>query len=150
MEKPSVTLRHDEGYLLGGILFILTALIIGMSTVVPIAQQTGQISVWIVVIPLVFCSIACFFWGSFTETLDENGISIKRPFCSKQYQWSDVTKVSIETVPSKGGKMPEYSLKIKNRRFALPIDYTKRTMACIICYYGQPDQDQWGKPPNLV
>ena len=149
MEKPSVTLRHDEGYLLGGLLLIMTALVFGMSLVVPVAQQTGLISVWVVIL-LVLCSIACFFWGSFTETFDENGIFIKRPFCSKQYHWSDVTKVSIKAVPAKGGKMPEFSIEIKNRRFSLSIAYTKRTMACIIYYYGQPDRDQWGKPPMLM
>ena len=149
MEKPSVTLRHDEGYLLGGWLLIVTALIVALSHVVPADQQTRQTTLFVVIFTGV-CSIACFSCGGFTETLDENGIHIKRPFYSKRYRWSDVMKVSVEVVQQYKGKGPEIAMKIKNRRLSLPLAYTQRSMACITCYYGQPDQDKWGKPPTLM
>ena len=150
MEKPSVTLRHDTYYLLGGFMLLMTVLLFVMSLVLPVAQQPGQPSVWWAVIPLLICSVACFWGGTFTETLDENGIYIKRPFYSQRYPWNDVTKVSIRVVQQYKCKGPEFSLSIKNRKMRLSLAYTKRAMSCITYYYGQPDEDHWGKPPSLM
>ena len=149
MEKPSVTLRHDEAYLIAGFMFIITAVGVVLTFAVPAAQETRQLSLIIAAVLVVFC-VALFFLGGCTETLDEHGIFIKRPFYSKQYPWSDVVKVTIDAVLSKGGKHPEFSLRIKKRRLPLTLSYTKGVMACITCYYGQPDQDKWGKPPMLL
>ena len=149
MEKPSVTLRHNEGCFLGVFLLTMTGLMVGLSFVIPEAQGSGDISIFVMVLMLI-CSVACFFWGTFTETLDETGILIKRPYFSKKYQWCDIEQISIVVVQRYKSKDPEFSLKIKNSRFSLSIAYTKRTMACITCYYGRPDQDQWGKPPILM
>ena len=150
MEKPSVTLRHDEGYLLGGFMLLITVAGYVLSRVVPADLSLQKLSTVIAIILTVFCGV-CFYWGGFTETLDENGIHIKRPFYSKQYSWCDVIKVSVEVVRKyKSPKTPEFSLKIKNCKAPLALDYTKRTMACISCYYGQPDEDKWGKPPMYM
>jgi len=149
MEKPSVTLRHDEAYLLGGFMFIITVASVSLSYVVPSDQQSRQVTLVAAILEFFFC-VACICWGASTETLNENGISIKRPFYRKQHAWSDVTRVSVEAMPSRGGKRPVFSLEIKNRRFPLEIAYTKRSMACITCYYGQPNQEKWGKPPMLM
>ena len=149
MEQPSVTLRHDTAYLLAGFMLILTAINLTLTYVMPADLESRQISL-VVAVPMILCCVACIYWGASTETLNENGIYIKRPFYSKRYLWSDVIKVSIEVMPSRGGKTPEFSLRIQKRRFPLAIAYTKRSMACITCYYGQPDQDKWGKPPVLM
>ena len=149
MEKPSVTLRHDEAYLLGGFMALITVAGFVLSRVVPADPSARKLSLVVAIIMMVFCS-ACFFWGGFEETLDEHGIFIKRPFYSKRYLWSDVTKVSIEVVQQYKSKGPEASLRIKKRKLPLSLAYTKRSMACITCYYGQPDEDQRGKPPMLI
>ena len=145
MEKPKVTLQHTEGYLLGGFMLLITVAGYALSRVQPADPFSRNLSTVIAIIMTVFGG-ACFYCGGFTETLDENGIHIKRPFYSKSYLWSDVVKVSVEVVQQYKSKGPQFSLRINNRRFSLPLEYTKRTMACITCYYGQPDEDLWGKP----
>ena len=145
MEKPSVTLRYDTFYLVGGLMLLLAALIAGLAST-SVDQQSQRLSMVVAVLTAIF-GVVCFLWGVSVTILNENGIFIKRPFYSKQYSWSDVEKVTIRWMPAKGGKRPEISLKIANRKTSLAIEYTKRTMACVTCYYGEPDLDKWGKPP---
>lgn len=53
---------------------------------------------------------------------------------------------SVKVVPKyKSCKTPEFSLRIKNRKLPLDIDYNKRSMACITSYYDQPDADKLGE-----
>lgn len=149
MKKPTVTIRHDASHLIGGFLFIITSAIVGLTFVKPADQESGLITYIVITLSYVCCAV-CFFWGASSETLDENGIYLKRPFCSKQYLWSDVTNVSVKVVQQYRRKGPEFSLKITNRRFPLTLDYTKSCMVCISYYYGEPDQDKWGEPPVFL
>ena len=149
MEKPSATLKHDTTYFLGGFMLLITVIAFTLSRVMPAEQSERNLSLVIAIIMTIF-SVVCFYYGGFSETLDESGILLKRPFHSKKYLWSDVEEVSIEVVQQYKQKGPQFSLRIKGRKMLLSIGYTKRTMACITCYYGQPERDQWGKPPIFM
>lgn len=149
MKNPSVTLRHDEAHFLGGFMSLVTVAGFVLSRVLPADPFERRVSLVIAILMTVFC-VACFFRGGFAETLDENGILIIRPFYSKRYFWNDVMKISVKVVQQYKAKGPVFTLRIKNRKLPLSLDYTKRTMVCITCYYGQPDEDQWGKPPMFM
>lgn len=149
MEKPSVTLRHDAAYLLSALLFLISVGDVVLAYVSPADPQTRQMSFVAAMLLMPFC-IACAFKGGSTETLDESGIFVKKPFYSRKYPWSDILEVSVETIHIRGGTTPVFSLKVKNRKRPLELAYNKRSKVCITCYYGQPDEDKWGKPPTLM
>ena len=143
MEKYSVTLKNAAGYLVGGTL-------VAVSAACGLAAVFSATADWVLSAVIAGGCLALavfFFYKAATEiTLDETGIYIKTPFTKKHYSWTSVKQVSVARVARNDS--PHYYLKTEKRK--IEIDYTKRTQLCILQYYGQPDCDKWGKPPQLL
>ena len=58
-----------------------------------------------------------------------------------------IGKVSI--LPPQGKDLPKIRFRNVDGAHIAYIDYTKRTLACVRAYYGEPDVDHWGKPPAV-
>lgn len=147
MEKPSVTIQHKEAYFVSGIFFmfsLLAGILNGKLTVGPWGEQLlgYLLSAMGLLVAAVF-----FVWAKCTETLDENGICCHTPFYTRQYDWSKVCTVKI--CPPSGKDLPKIEIAVEGHKVALQLDYTKRTFACILYYYGEPDCDEYGKRPSI-
>lgn len=147
MEKPSVTIRHKEGYAAAGLFFGGAVLIVFLNTVLLPERLEDQVLGYAIAAMAAVLAVVFLLWARCTETIDENGIGIKRPFWWYRYPWDAVQRVGI--IPPPGKDLPKIEIRVAGRRSALLIDYTKRTAACVRHYYGEPDFDKWGKTPTI-
>lgn len=92
-------------------------------------------------------AVVFFLWARCTETIDEHGICIRGVFGMKRYTWDTVKRVGI--IPPPGKDFLKIEIRISDRRSALLIDYTRRSLECVRYYYGEFDFDKWGKPPTV-
>lgn len=142
MEKPSVTIQHKEAYAVSGILVTL-ALVISLLN--DSTAEKGFPGLLITVLCLLLASFFLFL-GKSSERMDEKGIYIFTPFSAKQYHWDEISHVGI-LAPS-GKDLPKVEIGLKKGGI-LQLDYTKRSLSCVRCYYGEPDWDKYGKPPSI-
>ena len=147
MEKTSVTLTHREGYLVTGLTFGGALLAIVLNTVMPSAQRDERILAYVIAAIAVVIGVVFFFIARCSETLDESGITLRRFSKVKCYDWNKIGKVSI--LPPQGKDLPKIRFRTVDGAHIAYIDYTKRTLACVRAYYGEPDVDHWGKPPAV-
>lgn len=145
MENPSVTLHYREANAAGGILVVIGLLAAVLNTVLP----SGNAILGYVIAGIALVLAVVFFcMAKGSKTLDQDGICIRGIRSKKRFSWQSVERVTI--LPDRGKSFPPaIELRIAGQRGALEIDYTRRTLACVLRYYGQPDADQWGKPPTM-
>lgn len=163
MEKPSVTIRYTF------VLWIcLIALAVCLATGIPaiVNAPSGERSTLsLVVVCLSFFCLVGIGSGLQKEILDETGVRTELLFWSWGCPWSEVLEVSIVKIPSNRamgdipwiyitvpGGTPYHTAKMrwraKNMLTGYMLGYRKDILACIHFYYGQPDIDEWGKPPT--
>lgn len=147
MNNPSVTIVRKEGYATAAVSFGMAVLIAFLNTVMPSAKRDEWILGYAIAAIAVVLAVAFLLWARCTETIDENGICIRRPFSQNRYPWDAVQRVGI--IPPPGKDFPKIEIRVADRRSPLLTDYTKRSLACIRHYYGQPDFDEWGQPPTI-
>lgn len=141
MREVSVTLRHPEGYALGG-LVTMTDLFIGSSAFFrPLAG---------IELAIIGTSALAALWGFYRaaswERLDQTGIFLKRPFFQHQYTWAQVQSVRIVPMDNGNGmKTPRLQFTVPGRSTPLNLACTKRSLAAVQSWYGTPDEDLWGR-----
>lgn len=146
MKPYTVTMQHWEGYLCGG-LFLLVGLVVGCSAL--LRPLTGM-EIFILCLCALLAAVS-FFRGASWERLDENGICTKNPFRKTLYPWDTVSHVGIILADNgRGSLFPRIRVQIRSRKWPVHFLYTKGTLAAIRLYYGEPDEDQWGRPPDLL
>ena len=145
MENLSVTIRHPEGKAAGGVFVVFGFLAAVLNTVLP----SGDAILGYVIAGIALVLAVVFFcMAKGSKTLDQDGICIRGIRSEKRFSWQSVEQVTI--LPDRGKySPPAIGFKIAERRDTLEIDYTKRTLACVRYYYGEPDFDEWGRPPIM-
>ena len=162
MEKPAVTIRYTF------ILWICLAalglcLATGIPAIVNAPSGEGFTIALVVVCLSLFClvGICC---GLQKEILDEIGIRTTLLWWYWGCSWSEVLEVSVVKIPTSRaiGDVPKIYITVpggtpyrtakmrwraKNLLTGYILGYRKDILACIHLYYGQPDIDEWGKPP---
>ena len=144
MEKTSVTLTHKEGYLVTGLTFGGALLAIVLNTVMPSPQQDERVLGYVIAAIAVVIGVVFLFVARRSEILDEGGITIRGVSKVKHYGWNEIGKVAV--IPPQGKDLPKLRFWTVDGQHIAYIDYTKRTLACVHAYYGEPDEDRWGKP----
>ena len=124
---------------------LLMAFVLNM--VLPSAQRDERILGYVIAAIAVVIGVAFLFVARRSDTLDESGITIRCSTKEKRYDWSEIGKVSV--VPPQGKDLPKLRFWTTDGQHIAYIDYTKRTLACVRAYYGEPDEDCWGKPPAV-
>lgn len=147
MEKPSVTIQHKEGYAASGAFFGAALLMFVLNTVMPSAQHDEQILGYAIVAMTAVMGAFFLLWARCSETLDEDGITLRRLSKVKRYGWNEIGSVSIQ--PPQGKDLPKLQFRNTDGRHIAYIDYTKRALACVHVYYGNPDLSKWCKPPTI-
>ena len=141
METLSVTLEEKSTNILLGVMFLFAALIVGV-----IAFFDGQsVSIAVTVIGAM-CAVFFLVRAGNKQILDANGIHIKTCFSEKHYAWDLVEKTKIIKTSSKD--LPHIQFYIRGCKKTVLVYYTKRTLACLYHYYGEPDVDCVKKPPT--
>ena len=141
MDNLSVTLEEKSTSILLGVMFLFAALIVGV-----IAFFDGQsVSIAVTVIG-VLCSGYFFVRAGNKQMLDADGIHIKTYFSEKHYAWDIVEKTKIIRTSLKN--LPHIQFYIRGCKKTVLVYYTKRTLACLYHYYGEPDVDCVKKPPT--
>ena len=145
MENLSVTIRHPEGKAAGGVLIGGGLLAGALTAFLPAGDP---------LLGFAIAGTALILGGVFlrsarrTETLDDRGICIRTARGEMRYPWQSVERVTV--LPDRGKySPPTIGFRITGRRGTLEIDYTRRTLACVRHYYGEPDFDEWGRPPIM-
>ena len=140
MEKLSVTLKQKrESILMAGI-FLLMALTIGV-----VAYFDGQVVSIAVALLCVLCSGVFFFRTGNEQTMDAAGIHLKTYLGENHYGWELVERVKIIRTSSKD--LAHIQFFIRGRRKTVLVYYTKRTLECLRCYYGEADEIRAKEPP---
>ena len=147
MEKTSVTLTHREGYLVTGLTFGGALLAIVLNTVMPSAQRDERVLGYVIAAIAVVIGVVFLFEARRSESLDEGGITIRSSSKVKHYGWDEIGKVGVIAPQCKD--LPKLRFWTADGQHIAYIDYTKRTLACVRAYYGEPDEDRWGKPPAV-
>ena len=147
MEKISVAIQHKEGCAVSVVAFVGAALAFVLNTVLPSAQRDERILGYVIAAVAVVIGVAFLFVARRSDTLDESGITIRCSTKEKRYDWSEIGKVSV--VPPQGKDLPKLRFWTMDGQHIAYIDYTKRTLACVRAYYGEPDEDCWGKLPAV-
>ena len=149
MDKPSFTETYQTGYVAGAACGGLLAFGLFMTFVTDSAVD--PLMLWIMTAALGLLTAFFFLLGASSQTWDEHGIRIKTPLFTKQFAWSDVKFVELRADRGRnGGGVPLLTMDINGWIPGWPVSYTRRIMACIRCYYGEPNIDTWGKPPEYV
>lgn len=148
MEKPSVTITYQEGLALGLVCSGFVAFLVFMNAISPIFSD-NPVMLWVVVGIAGVVALLCFLVAASSTTFDEHGIRFKSPLFTKQFAWSDVKFVELRVDHGRnGGEVPLLTMDLKGWIPGWSISYTKRIMTCIRYYYGDPNIDTWGKPPE--
>lgn len=166
MEKPTVTVQEKAAcYLLGGgaLVFSLIMLIPTVS-----APEDEKIGGWIFAAFLFVCGIVVLGFADSKYIIDENGIYYKGFSKGYRYAWTDVIEVGVAKVRGKGhppNYHPEIYITLKggtpyragrgawivrNLNTGIQLSYRRKVWDCICHYYGAPDFDEWGKPPEVT
>ena len=146
MESPSVTLHYPEAKAAGGAFAGIGLLAAVLNMVLP---NGDTVLGYVVAGVALVLAVVFFCMAKGSKTLDEEGICIRGIRSEKRFSWQSVERVTI--LPDRGKSFPPaIELRIAGQRGGLEIDYTKRTLACVLRYYGQPDADRWGKPPTMT
>ena len=150
MEGPSVTITYQEGLALGLICSGVAAFLVFMNAISSIFSD-NPVMLWVVVGIAGTVAVLCLLVAASSTTFDEHGIRFKTPLFTKQFAWSDVKFVELRVDHGRnGGEVPLLTMDIKGWIPGWPVSYTKRIMACIRCYYGEPNIDTWGRPPTMT
>lgn len=165
MEKPSVTIKYSGYYLIGGYILMLTLLPLFIVGTLPEEEKWMG---WLAVGLFLTAAVGVLLWGATVDTIDERGISRTSMFGDRCWAWSDIAEVGVARIHSrksvniyhpeicvtaKGGwlrRLAGKQWKLRNLRTGLTLEYKKDTWACICHYYGEPDFDEWGKPPEVT
>lgn len=136
--KP-VILTHPEGYILG-LLLPIGLLPVWVEPVHPLG--IGEI--------LLFCALGVtglygLFRAASWERLEQSGIFLKRPFFKKQYAWSDIQKVQLVPRSTSRGRFPQFLITLPDRSAPVRLRCSKEALAAIQNWYGEPDEDLWGR-----
>lgn len=137
----SVTLEQKPESILVGGMFLLMAVVCGI-----IACFDGQSVSIVIAVCCVLCSGYFFIRSGNQQTLNAEGIFIKSYFGQWHYPWNAVEKTEILRTSHKD--LPHIQFSIRGRRMPVLVYYTKRTLACLRLYYGEPDIDRVKKPPT--
>ena len=150
MEKPSVTITYQGFLALGLVCGGFAAFLLFMNAISP-GFSDDPVMLWVMVGAAVLFAVLCFLVAASSTTFDEQGIRFRSPLFTKQFAWSDVQFVALRKERTRnGGYAPLLTMDLKGWLPGWPISYTKRIMACIRCYYGEPNIDTWGKPPTMT
>lgn len=165
MKKPSVTIKHPEALLIGAslVLFSLIAMIPNL-----VSPPEDPVYGWMLVAVLLVFGLIVLGFGESAEIIDEKGICIKGLLKKRRYGWSDIAEVGVARVRGTrpvAAWHPEVYITLRSgmpRRTAgemwltrnvntgLVLPYRRRVWECICHYYGEPDFDEWGKPPEVT
>lgn len=159
MKKPTVTIRRPAYCALGGVMIVLS--LIGIFPA--ISAPTGEkLTIWMCMGWLFAIGLIYFVLSRAAEIIDENGIYFKGVFKKNRLAWSDIIEVGVAKLPGtnrpvicitvKGGKSGQAVGRMWHRSnasagYCLP--YRRKVWDCIRHYYGEPDFDEWGKPPTV-
>lgn len=132
-----VKLTHPEGYILG--------LLLPVSLLPVVVEPVHTLSFWDI---LLFCSLGIvgifgLYRAASWEQLDEAGIAVKRPFSRKLYPWTQVQKIRLVPFSTTRGRYPRFLITLPSR--TIPIRCTKASLAAVERWYGEPDEDNWGR-----
>lgn len=141
MNDLSVTLTHKTESRLVGMAFLLLAIVCGV-----FACIDREIIGVVIAVCSVLCSGYFFIRAGTQQTLNGDGICIKSYFGERFYPWAMVEKTKIIRTSSKD--LPHIQFFIRGRKTTILVYYTKRTLACLLHYYGEPDEDRVKKPPE--
>ena len=148
MEKPSVTKTYQESLALGLVCGGFAEFLLFMNAISP-SFSDDPVMLWVVAGIAGAAAVLCFLAAASSTTFDEHGICFKSPLFTKRFAWSDVKFVELRKDRSRNGNyVPLLTMDLKGWIPGWPISYTKRIMACIRYYYGEPNIDTWGKPPE--
>ena len=146
MEKPTLTIEHKEGNLLSVLFFLAAGFIFFLNTALSPSRQEEQLLGYAIAVTAGVLGVFFLLWARCSETLDADGITIRRPFGTKHHSWEEVGKIGIQ--PPQGKDLPKLWLQRADGRHIAQFYYTKRSLACIRFYYGDPDYDNWNNPPT--
>ncbi|MBO5129967.1 MAG: hypothetical protein J6B95_06450 [Oscillospiraceae bacterium] len=147
MTSPSVTLLHKEAYVTSGGAFAFSLFILFLDRVFP-AEGPEEVPGYLISAMCFALAFVFFLMGKRSETIDESGIRVQTIFSAKQYSWGHMKCISI--LPPCAKSPPMIQIKIEGRFMPLYLDYTKRSLACIRFYYGEPDFDKYKTPPSIT
>lgn len=166
MKKPTVTIQDAAAaYLAGGALlvFSLVMLIPAIS-----APQDEKIFGWIMAVILFVCGLVALAVADSKYVIDENGIYYKGFSKEYRYPWTDIIELGIAKTQGgnrTGAPHPEIWITLKggtprqevghmwlisNLNTCLQLPYRRKVWDCIRHYYGEPNFDEWGKPPTMT
>lgn len=136
MDPSPVTIRHPEGYVLG--------ILLPLSFLPVCTEPVHSLSIFEVLLFTVLGLTGLFglYRAASREVLDETGISLKRPFGSKQYVWSQVQAVQLLPMTTNRGRVPILRITLPDR--PLRLRCTGDSLDAIRRFYGEPDEDLWG------
>lgn len=140
----TLTLRHTEWHLLGGLLTLMVLSLVASA----FFRSLSGIEIFILCLNAFMAGFS-FCRGASWERLDEKGICIKRPFSKRVCPWADV--ISVQIVPMKNGKgrkVGKLQITLPGRSWPLYLAYTKGSLTAVTAWYGPPDADAWGQPPE--
>lgn len=139
-----ITLRHPEGYALGGLMTVISLIFTAFALFHPLAG----IDIFVIMLSLSLAGFG-FYSGASWKRLDETGICIHRPFSHRHWTWAQVLDLQIVPMDSyKGPKVGMIQFRLSGRATLMYLPYTKSTLTAVHAWYGQPDADSWGKPPE--
>ena len=141
MSNLSVTISQKSESILVGVVFLLATVICGAVTCFD-----GELIGGVVAICCALVSGYFFVRAGNQQTLHVDGISVKSYFGEQFYPWNMVEKTRILRTSSKD--LPHIEFYIRGRKRTIFIYYTKRTLECLLRYYGEPDIDLVKKPPD--
>lgn len=165
MEKPSVTIKHPEAYVLGGMMMIFSLIFIFPAIAAPPEEKVGFLAL---VAVMATGSLLVMTLGSSVEIIDENGIYLKELFSERRYAWSDIVEVAVAKVHNrksfssyhpeiyitvKGGRSRREAGEqwlIRNMSTGIILPYQRKVWSCICYYYGAADFDEWGRLPDIT
>ena len=143
MDNLSVRLEQKSTSKLVGWLFLFMSLVIG--TIACLDRDSVGV---VEAILAVLCSVAAFMSAGNEQILDSEGIHIKTYFGKNHYPWEIVEKTRVVRLSSKD--LPYIQFFIRGRKRTVLVYYTKRTLACLRYYYGEPDEVRVKEPPANV
>lgn len=133
--------------------YLLTVLVLAAVLIVAADQFTMSVGTGILIAAILielFMTVSTLIFAFSTETLNEEGITVKNVFGSKSYSWKNLERFEIlwDYEGKRGVKKeqidaPYILLKFADPKKKLRFDYLEAVDQCIRANYGQPHVDNW-------